>query len=84
MGYKTKSIVAVGECGERKWLGKSISQHQMSGAMSDCEGAIFNSFTDEVMLYVDMFSVVMMTRFLRQVHSTTIVKKDGSWIRFEI
>ena len=84
MGYETKSITAAGECGERKWLGKSIGQHQMSGAMSDCEGAIFNAFADEVMLYVDMFSAVMMTRFLRQVHSTTIVEKDGSWIRFEI
>ena len=84
MGYETKSITAVGECGERKWLGKSIGQHQMSGTMSDCEGAIFNSFVDEVMLYVDMFGAVMMTRFLRQVHSTMIVKKDGSWIRFEI
>ena len=84
MGYETKSIAAAGECGERKWLGKSIGQHQMSGAMSDCEGAIFNVFADEVMLYVDMFSAVMMTRFLRQIHSTTIVEKDGSWIRFEI
>ena len=65
MGYETKSIVAVGECRERMWLGKSISQHQMSGAMSDCEGAIFNVFADEVMLYVNMFSAVMITRFLR-------------------
>ena len=84
MGYETKSIMAAGECGERKWLGKSIGQDQMSGAMNDCEGAIFNTFVDEVMLYVNMFSVVMMMRFLRQVHSTAIVEKDGSWIRFEI
>ena len=84
MGYETKSFAAVGECRERRWLGKSISQHQMSGTMSDCEGSIFNSFTDEVMLYVDMFGAVMMTRFLRQVHSTMIVEKDGSWIRLEI
>ena len=56
----------------------------MSGAMNDCEGAIFDVFADKVMLFVNMFSVVMMMRFLGQVHSTAIVKKDSSWIRFEI
>ena len=56
----------------------------MSGTMNDCEGAIFDAFADKVMLYVNMFGAVMMTRFLGQVHSTAIVKKDSSWIRFEI
>ena len=48
--------------------------------MSDLEGTIFNVFTHEVVMHVDVFRVCMETCFLRESDCTSIIDGEvGCW-----
>ena len=52
--------------------------------MDDFIGPILNSLAYEMMLYINMFGLIMVMRFFCEFHCTAVVEVDDGRIRSEV
>ena len=52
--------------------------------MDDFIGPILNSLMYEMMLYINMFGLIMVMRFFHEFHCTVVVKVDDGRIQSEV